>query len=157
MADDSNGETVAARIARLVSEIQRFDHEYYTLAKPTVTDLEYDRKLRELEDLEFAFPNLASNDSPTKRIGDAPLDGLVQVTHRIPMLSIENTYTEQELRDFFTRIEKLLPNEKLEWVVELKVDGVAASIVYEEGVLVQAVTRGNGEVGYVINHYSRSL
>jgi DNA ligase (NAD+) len=157
MADDSNGETVAARIARLVSEIQRFDHEYYTLAKPTVTDLEYDRKLRELEDLEFAFPNLASKDSPTKRIGDAPLDGLVQVTHRIPMLSIENTYTEQELRDFFTRIEKLLPNEKLEWVVELKVDGVAASIVYEDGVLVQAVTRGNGEVGDDITHNIRTL
>jgi DNA ligase (NAD+) len=140
-----------------VSEIQRFDHEYYTLAKPTVTDLEYDRKLRELEDLEFAFPNLASKDSPTKRIGDAPLDGLVQVTHRIPMLSIENTYTEQELRDFFTRIEKLLPNEKLEWVVELKVDGVAASIVYEDGVLVQAVTRGNGEVGDDITHNIRTL
>ncbi len=157
MADDSNGETVAARIARLVSEIQRFDHEYYTLAKPTVTDLEYDRKLRELEDLEFAFPNLASKDSPTKRIGDAPLDGLVQVAHRIPMLSIENTYTEQELRDFFTRIEKLLPNEKLEWVVELKVDGVAASIVYEDGVLVQAVTRGNGEVGDDITHNIRTL
>ena len=157
MADDSNGETVAARIARLVSEIQRFDHEYYTLAKPTVTDLEYDRKLRELEDLEFAFPNLASKDSPTKRIGDAPLDGLVQVTHRIPMLSIENTYTEQELRDFFTRMEKLLPNEKLEWVVELKVDGVAASIVYEDGVLVQAVTRGNGEVGDDITHNIRTL
>jgi DNA ligase (NAD+) len=157
MAEDSNGETVAARIARLVSEIQRFDHEYYTLAKPTVTDLEYDRKLRELEDLEFAFPNLASDDSPTKRIGDVPLDGLVQVTHRIPMLSIENTYTEQELRDFFTRIEKLLPNEKLEWVVELKVDGVAASIVYEDGVLVQAVTRGNGEVGDDITHNIRTL
>lgn len=157
MADDSNGETVAARIARLVSEIQRFDHEYYTLAKPTVTDLEYDRKLRELEDLEFAFPNLASDDSPTKRIGDAPLDGLVQVAHRIPMLSIENTYTEQELRDFFTRMEKLLPNEKLEWVVELKVDGVAASIVYEDGVLVQAVTRGNGEVGDDITHNIRTL
>lgn len=157
MADDTNGETVAARIARLVSEIQRFDHEYYTLAKPTVTDLEYDRKLRELEDLEFAFPNLAINDSPTKRIGDAPLDGLIQVTHRIPMLSIENTYTEQELRDFFTRIEKLLPNEKLEWVVELKVDGVAASIVYEDGLLVQAVTRGNGEVGDDITHNIRTL
>jgi len=157
MADKSNGETIAGRIARLVDEIQQFDREYYTLAKPTVTDLEYDRKLRELKDLEFAFPDLASNESPTKRIGDAPLSGLVQVAHRIPMLSIENTYTEQELRDFFTRIEKLLPNEKLEWVVELKVDGVAASIVYEEGVLVQAVTRGNGEVGDDITHNIRTL
>ena len=157
MADESNGETVVSRIARLIRELQKLDHEYYVLAQPTVSDLEYDRKLRELADLEFAFPNLASSESPTKRLGDAPLDGLVQVTHRIPMLSIENTYTEQELRNFFSRIEKLLPDERLEWVVELKVDGVAASITYEDGVLVQAVTRGNGEVGDDITHNIRTL
>lgn len=157
MADESNGETIVSRIERLLRELQKLDHEYYVLAQPTVSDLEYDRKLRELADLEFAFPNLASSESPTKRLGDAPLDGLVQVTHRIPMLSIENTYTEQELRNFFSRIEKLLPDERLEWVVELKVDGVAASITYEDGVLVQAVTRGNGEVGDDITHNIRTL
>jgi len=157
MADESNGETVVSRIEKLLRELQKLDHEYYVLAQPTVSDLEYDRKLRELADLEFAFPNLASSESPTKRLGDAPLDGLVQVTHRIPMLSIENTYTEQELRNFFSRIEKLLPDERLEWVVELKVDGVAASITYEDGVLVQAVTRGNGEVGDDITHNIRTL
>lgn len=157
MADETRGESAKSRIEKLVHEIRRLDHEYYVLAEPTVSDLTYDQKLRELADLEFAFPELASSESPTQRLGDAPLDGLVQVSHRIPMLSIENTYTEQELRDFLNRIEKLLPGEKLEWVVELKVDGVAASILYENGSLVQAVTRGNGEVGDDITHNIRTL
>lgn len=145
------------RISLLSDEIREHDHSYYVLASPTITDLEYDRKLRELSDLEFAFPDLAASDSPTKRLGDKPLDGLAQVAHRVPMLSIENTYTEQELRDFFTRTEKLLPGEDIEWVVELKIDGVAASIRYEDGQLVQAVTRGNGEVGDDITHNIRTL
>ncbi len=145
------------RIADLTRQIRLHDHNYYVLAAPSISDLEYDRMLRELSDLEREFPQLAAADSPTKRLGDEPLEGLVQVQHRVPMLSIENTYTEQELRDFFTRIEKLLPGESIEWVVELKVDGVAVSIRYEQGMLVQAVTRGNGEVGDDISHNIRTL
>lgn len=146
-----------ARISELSDEIREHDHNYYVLANPTITDLEYDRKLRELTDLESDFPDFAAADSPTKRLGDRPLEGLVQVAHRVPMLSIENTYSEQELRDFFARTEKLLLGEAIEWVVELKVDGVAASIRYEDGLLVQAVTRGNGEVGDDITHNIRTL
>ena len=149
--------SAAKRIALLTEEIRKHDHGYYVLATPSISDLEYDRMLRELGDLEKSFPQFAASDSPTKRLGDAPLVGLTQVTHRVPMLSIENTYTEQELRDFFTRTEKLLPGESMEWVVELKVDGVAASIRYEDGLLVQAVTRGNGEVGDDITHNIRTL
>ena len=149
--------SAAKRIALLTEEIRKHDHSYYVLATPSISDLEYDRMLRELGDLEKSFPQFAASDSPTKRLGDAPLVGLTQVTHRVPMLSIENTYTEQELRDFFTRTEKLLPGESMEWVVELKVDGVAASIRYEDGLLVQAVTRGNGEVGDDITHNIRTL
>jgi len=145
------------RIAELRDWIREHDHNYYVLATPTVTDLEYDHRMRELTDLEYRFPSLATSDSPTKRLGDKPLDSLVQITHRVPMLSIENTYTEQELRDFFQRTEKLIPGEPIEWVVELKVDGVAASIRYENGMLVQAVTRGNGEVGDDITHNIRTL
>ncbi len=145
------------RVAELSREIREHDHNYYVLATPTITDLDYDRKLRELTDLEKEFPELATPDSPTKRLGDKPLEGLVQVAHRVPMLSIENTYSEQELRDFFTRTEKLLLGEAIEWVVELKVDGVAASIRYDDGLLVQAVTRGNGEVGDDITHNIRTL
>lgn len=157
MVNKLNQGEARARIAELSDEIREHDHHYYVLANPTITDLEYDRKLRELTDLEKDFPALAAADSPTKRLGDKPLEGLVQVAHRVPMLSIENTYSEQELRDFFARTEKLLPGEDIEWVVELKVDGVAASIRYEDGLLVQAVTRGNGDVGDDITHNIRTL
>ncbi len=157
MPNKPDKNNAALRIAELCQEIREHDHNYYVLATPTITDLDYDRKLRELTDLEKEFPELAAVDSPTKRLGDKPLEGLVQVAHRVPMLSIENTYSEQELRDFFTRTEKLLPGESIEWVVELKVDGVAASIRYDDGLLVQAVTRGNGEVGDDITHNIRTL
>ena len=157
MPNDPDKNNAVLRVAELSREIREHDHNYYVLATPTITDLDYDRKLRELTDLEKEFPELATPDSPTKRLGDKPLEGLVQVAHRVPMLSIENTYSEQELRDFFARTEKLLPGEAIEWVVELKVDGVAASIRYEDGLLVQAVTRGNGDVGDDITHNVRTL
>ncbi len=150
-------ETAKFRVAELSQEIREHDHNYYVLAKPTITDLEYDWKLRELTELEKEFPEFATTDSPTKRLGDKPIEGLVQVAHRVPMLSIENTYSEQELREFFTRTERLLPGEAIEWVVELKVDGVAASIRYDDGLLTQAVTRGNGDVGDDITHNIRTL
>jgi DNA ligase (NAD+) len=148
---------IETEIRQLASEIRQHNYDYYILAAPTISDLDYDRKLRRLADLETMHPEWAAEDSPTKILGDAPLSSLAQVAHRIPMLSIENTYTEQELRDFFARTEKLLPGEAIEWVVELKVDGVAASIRYEEGLLVQAVTRGNGEVGDDITHNIRTV
>lgn len=147
----------AQRIAELVEAIRQHDYQYYILAEPTISDFEYDTLIKELQDLEARFPSLIGDDSPTRRLGDAPLEGLTQVTHRVPMLSIDNTYTEGELRDYFQRTEKLLAGESIEWVVELKVDGVAVSIRYEEGRLVQAVTRGNGEVGDDITHNVRTL
>jgi len=146
-----------SKMVQLCEQIRQHDQNYYVLAAPVISDLEYDRLMRELVDLESLYPHLTYADSPTKRLGDKPLDGLLQVTHRVPMLSIDNTYTEQELRDFFERTEKLLGGEKIQWVVELKVDGVAASIRYEHGLLVQAVTRGNGEVGDDITHNIRTL
>lgn len=141
----------------LRNEIRSHDHSYYVLATPTITDLEYDRLLRRLVELETAFPDCATVDSPTRRIGDKPLEGLLQVAHRVPMLSIDNTYNEAELRDFMGRVTKSLPDESIAWIVELKVDGVAASILYEDGMLTQAVTRGNGEVGDDITHNARTF
>ena len=157
MPQQLDRDSAKRRVLELSRSIREHDHNYYVLSTPTITDLEYDRKLRELTDLEKEFPELIELDSPTKRLGDKPLEGLVQVAHRVPMLSIENTYSEQELRDFFSRTEKLLPGEPIEWVVELKVDGVAASIRYDDGLLVQAVTRGNGDVGDDITHNIRTL
>jgi DNA ligase (NAD+) len=144
-------------IEQLRHQIRLHDHQYYVLAKPTISDLEYDRLMTRLVELEKAFPNLATSDSPSKKLGDAPINELVQVAHRLPMMSIDNTYSEEELREYANRTQKLLGSELIEWAVELKVDGVAASITYEDGHLVQALTRGNGEIGDDITHNIRTI
>ncbi len=153
MSDDKN----RTEIERLKAEIRRHDHLYYVLGEPTVSDLEYDRLMQQLVELEGAHPHLATPDSPTRRLGDAPVPHLNQVAHRLPMMSIDNTYSEAELREYAARTEKLLAGQPIEWAVELKVDGVAASIIYENGLLVQALTRGNGEVGDDITHNIRTV
>ena len=157
--DDPNVslQEAASSISELREQIRNHDNLYYVQAEPEISDLQYDRLLSELTDWEVRFPSLITPDSPTQKIGDRPVEGLAQVAHRIPMLSIENTYTEGELREFFQRVEKNLPGEPIEWVVELKVDGVAASIRYENGQLVAAITRGNGEVGDDVTHNARTI
>jgi DNA ligase (NAD+) len=157
--DDPNVslQEAASSIRELREQIRKHDNLYYVQAEPEISDLQYDRLLSELTDWEVRFPSLITPDSPTQKIGDRPVEGLAQVAHRIPMLSIENTYTEGELREFFNRVEKNLPGEPIEWVVELKVDGVAASIRYENGQLVAAITRGNGEVGDDVTHNARTI
>lgn len=157
--DDPNVslQEAASSIRELREQIRKHDNLYYVQAEPEISDLQYDRLLSELTDWEIRFPSLITPDSPTQKIGDQPVEGLAQVAHRIPMLSIENTYTEGELREFFNRVEKNLPGEPIEWVVELKVDGVAASIRYENGQLAAAITRGNGEVGDDVTHNARTI
>jgi len=114
---------------------------------PTISDQDYDRLYHELLDLEKAFPKLVTPDSPSQRVGGAPLSEFKSVRHSVPMMSLDNTYSQEELRDFIKRVQKLLPNEKLEWVVEPKIDGIAISLIYENGVLVQGATRGDGTAG----------
>jgi DNA ligase (NAD+) len=147
----------AREIAELIEQIRKHDRLYYVDGNPEISDLEYDRLLKRLEALETAHPQLRQADSPTQRIGDAPLAGLQQHEHRIPMLSIDNTYSIAELRAFAARTLASLGVEQADWVVELKVDGVAASLIYEEGRLVRALTRGNGVVGDDITHNVRTL
>ena len=147
----------AGRIEEVRATIRRHDRLYYVDAAPEISDLEYDRLIDELKELEAAHPDLVTPDSPTQRVGDAPVDGLESVEHRVPMLSIENTYSIEELSDYGERIRKLLPDEKVEWVVELKIDGVAATVTYENGVLTQATSRGNGTVGDDITHNMRTV
>ncbi|EMI20226.1 NAD-dependent DNA ligase LigA [Rhodopirellula maiorica SM1] len=149
-------ESIAKRVAELRTEIRRLDHLYYVEAKPAVTDLEYDRLLEELRKLETEHPEFASVDSPTQRVGDAPVPHLVQVPHSVPMLSIDNTYSREELKAYFDRTEKTL-GEPIEWVMEFKIDGVAASIRYEQGNMAVALTRGNGQVGDDITHNVRTI
>jgi DNA ligase (NAD+) len=147
----------SAEIDRLREEIACHDRKYYVEAVPDISDLEYDKLLQRLKKLEAAHPELITPDSPTQRIGDRPVEGLVSVEHRVPMLSIENTYSLDDLKKYGQRIEKLLPGEPIEWVVELKVDGVAVSLIYEAGLLTHGVTRGNGRVGDDITHNVRTI
>lgn len=149
--------TPAARIDELRKQIREHDRRYYVEAAPTITDLQYDRLLSELKTLEQKHPQLVTPDSPTQRIGDQPVGSLPQVAHRVPMLSIENSYDVADLRKFADRTQKLLAGQAIEWVVELKIDGAAISIVYENGLLVQAATRGNGEVGDDVTHNIRTI
>jgi DNA ligase (NAD+) len=135
------------RHAQLAEEIRAHDHAYYVEAAPKISDRDYDRLYHELLELEKEFPGLAAPDSPSQRVGGAPLSAFKSVRHSVPMLSLDNTYSEEEIRDFVKRLEKLLPGEKLDWIVEPKVDGVAISLRYENGVLVTGATRGNGTEG----------
>jgi len=147
----------AAEAARLADEIRRHDRKYYVEAAPEISDLEYDRLLLRLKQLEAKHPELITPDSPTQRIGDLPVDHLRQVDHRVPMLSIDNTYSIDELRKYGERVAKRLPGEIIEWVVELKIDGVAVAVTYEHGRLARAATRGNGRTGDEITHNVRTL
>ena len=133
--------------AQLADEIRRHDDAYYVESKPKISDRDYDRLYHELLELEKEFPELAAPDSPSQRVGGAPLSEFKSVRHSVPMLSLDNTYSEEEIRDFVKRLEKLLPGEKLDWIVEPKLDGVAISLRYENGVLITGATRGNGTEG----------
>ncbi len=147
----------ADEIARLRSEIARHDRLYYVEGAPAISDLEYDRLYQRLAALEAKHPELLTPDSPTQRVGGEAVGDLASVVHRVPMLSIENTYSVDELRAYGKKIAKLLPDEPIEWVVELKVDGVALSIVYENGLLVRGATRGNGQIGDDVTHNVRTM
>jgi DNA ligase (NAD+) len=137
----------ARRVVELRQQIAEHDRRYYEEAAPAISDREYDRLYKELVDLETKFPDLVTLDSPTQRVGGKPLKQFQQVAHRTPMLSLDNTYSEQEVADFYRRISKLLPEEAIPVVIEPKVDGVAVSLLYEDGKLRYAATRGDGFVG----------
>ncbi len=149
--------SVAQQIEELRQQIRFHDRKYYVEAEPEISDLDYDRLLDRLKSMEEAHPELVTADSPTQRVGEQPVPELHQVEHRVPMLSIDNTYSLDELRKYGERAAKLLDGEDIEWVVELKIDGVAASIIYEDGLLVRGVTRGNGRVGDDITHNVRTI
>lgn len=138
---------VAARMRELENELDRHNHAYYVKAAPVISDPEYDRLMAELIELERAHADLVSENSPSRRIGGSPLPGFKPVAHRVPMLSLDNTYSLQELGGFVARATKLLPEEKIEWVLEPKIDGVAVTLRYENGELACGATRGDGRTG----------
>src|SRR5579862_6324883 len=127
------GNSVKQRITELRDELNHHNHLYHVLAKPEISDQEYDKLMRELIDVETAHPDLITPDSPTQRIGGEPIDGFETVTHAVRMMSIDNTYDADELRAFDTRVRKGLDGVQPKYVLEPKVDGVAVSLRYESG------------------------
>jgi DNA ligase (NAD+) len=135
------------RAEQLRSDLHRHNHLYYVEARQEITDQQFDALLRELQAIETQFPDLLTSDSPTQRVGGAPIEGFQQLRHTIPMMSLDNTYSEVEMTAFFARLQKGLGRVKIDCVIEPKVDGVAISIRYEDGIFKHGVTRGDGQTG----------
>lgn len=147
MDKEKDKTSAAKRAEHLRSELERHNRLYYQHAAPEISDREFDQLLRELQDIEKERPELITPDSPTQRVGGAPLEGFAQITHRVPMMSLDNAYSEGEVRSFFVRLQKELGRDRIRCVIEPKVDGVAVSVRYEDGALKYAATRGDGRVG----------
>lgn len=150
-------QSVRDRIERLREEIERHNRLYYVEARPEISDREYDRLMRELIELEEKYPQYRSDDSPSQRVGGQPIEGFRTVEHAVPMMSIDNTYDESEVRAFDERVRRAIGGESIAYVVEPKIDGVAASIRYENGRMVLAATRGDGRRGDDITVNARTI
>ena len=151
-----NQNQVKNKIEFLSSEINRHNHLYYVENKTEISDYEFDLLLKELQELEIKFPEYADENSPTKRVGGDITKKFETVEHLIPMLSLSNSYSKEEIIEWENRIKKIVPNE-LEYVCELKYDGVAIAIHYESGKLKRAVTRGDGTKGEDVTQNVRTI
>ncbi len=148
---------VRQEIEKLREEIRRHEYLYYVLDQPEITDAEFDRLMRRLEELETQHPELVTPDSPTQRVGGKPREGFVTAPHSSPMLSLDNALNEAELRDFDRRVRSLLGGESYRYVAELKLDGLSLAVRYRHGVLVQALTRGDGLQGEDVTENARTI
>ncbi len=150
------------RIDLLVNELQEHCYRYYVLSQPLISDVEYDRRYRELEALEKEYPQFLRSDSPTQRVGARPLEGFATVVHRVPMLSLNNAMDETEITAFDDQVRRLAAksgwdSDEMEYTVEHKFDGVAVTLTYERGMLTQAATRGDGSIGEDITSNARTI
>lgn len=150
-------EKIREEIEWLRREIERHNYLYYVEARPEISDTEFDRLMKRLEELERKYPQFDSPDSPTHKVGGQPIEGFQTVVHEIPMLSIDNCYDEAELFEFDRRVRRALNNAAVEYTVEYKIDGVALSILYEDGRLVRGATRGDGRRGDDVTHNVRTI
>jgi DNA ligase (NAD+) len=148
---------IIERVEELRRQIREHDYRYYVLAEPIISDFEYDMLMRELIELERQYPELVTPDSPTQRVGGAPTKEFPTVTHPVPMLSLNNAFTIEEIRDFDRRVAELLEGEKYRYVAELKFDGVAVRLKYENGILVLGATRGDGVQGDDITNNIKTI
>ena len=149
--------TEARRAIELRREINFNNHRYYVLDDPVISDPEYDRLLQELQELESEYPELLTADSPTQRVGGAPAEGFTQVQHSAPMLSLANAFNQEDLENWLRRIKALVNGAKFDLVCELKIDGLAVNLTYENGVFSQGATRGDGRVGEDVTQNLRTI
>ncbi|HWT83834.1 MAG TPA: NAD-dependent DNA ligase LigA, partial [Candidatus Methylomirabilis sp.] len=149
--------TVAAQAEELRSLLHHHNYRYYILNQPEVSDAEYDRLLNELKDLEAAHPDLITPDSPTQRVGGAVAEGFPSVQHRVPMLSLDNAFTPEGIREFEARLLRALPDQTFSYVCEVKVDGLGVALLYEKGRLIRGATRGDGRMGEDITQNLKTL
>ena len=147
----------ARRMAVLREELNRHSHRYYVLDQPTIPDAEYDKLFRDLQELESQFPDLATTDSPTRRVGAAPAKQFAEAQHRVPMLSLNNAFDDADIHNFDKRIRDALEVDAVEYYCELKFDGLAVNLTYENGVLVRGATRGDGNTGEDVTENLRTI
>ena len=148
---------IKEKMNKIIKKLNKYAHEYYVLDEPSVPDAEYDRLFHELLQLETDYPDLVDKHSPTKRVGAEPLDNFEKVEHEVPMLSLSNSFDAVELRDFHRRVSTGLGKEQVTYVCELKIDGLAISLMYEDGKFVRGATRGDGTVGENITSNLRTI
>ncbi|MFP6762699.1 MAG: NAD-dependent DNA ligase LigA, partial [Planctomycetaceae bacterium] len=150
-------EDIRHTMRSLREQIEHHNRLYYVEARPEIPDHEYDRLMHSLIELEQKHPEYDSPDSPTHKVGDEPVEGFTQFEHRVAMISIDNVYDEDALREFDQRVLRLLDERQPEYTIEYKIDGVALALIYENGRLVRSVTRGDGRVGDDVTHNARTI
>ncbi len=150
------GALIKQKIDTLRKELDEHNYNYYVLSAPVISDYDFDQKMKELQDLEMQYPEYEDSNSPTQRVGSDINKNFEQAEHQYPMLSLSNTYTDEEVIDFYNRVQKAL-NEPFELVCELKYDGTSVSLIYEDGELTQAITRGDGTKGDVVTDNIRTI
>jgi DNA ligase (NAD+) len=148
---------VEAELEDLREKLQHHEYLYYVLDRPQITDAEYDRMMRRLQELEAARPELVTPDSPTQRVGGKAREGFVKVRHSSPLLSLDNALNEDEMRSFDQRVRELLKGEPYEYVAELKLDGLSMAVHYDHGKMLRAITRGDGQTGEDVTENARTI
>jgi DNA ligase (NAD+) len=143
----SSNKDVEKKLESLREKISHHEYLYYVIDSPEISDAEFDKLMQQLKDLEAAHPDLITPDSPTQRVGGKPREGFVKVPHSSPMLSLDNTYNEDELRDWERRVHELSGRNEVDYVCELKLDGMSLALIYEDGKLMRGITRGDGSIG----------
>ena len=149
--------SVEQQLKKLREQIRHHEELYYAHDQPEISDREYDALLQRLQELEQQNPELITSDSPTQRVGGRPVEGFAQVVHRRPMLSLDNSYNIEELRAFDQRCQRLADGRAIEYVAELKIDGLSLALHYEDRVLARAVTRGDGRIGEEVTANARTI